>query len=48
MSDLSPKPDPDRDPKAPSKARITIWIVVGAIGLYLIGTGVWGLLTNGG
>jgi len=36
---------PDREP--PSKARIVIWVVVAAIGLYLVGSGVWGLLTPG-
>lgn len=37
------KPDPNR----PSNARIAIWVIVGGIGLWLIGSGVWGLLTNG-
>ena len=39
---------PDRDPVRPSNSRIMIWVVVGAIALYFIGSGVWGLLSNGG
>ena len=37
----------DDDRKKPSQARITIWVVVTAIALWLIGTGVWGLITPG-
>ena len=39
--------EPDPDPKRPSNARIAIWIVVGAIGLYLLGSGIWGIITDG-
>lgn len=45
MNDRPGDEQPDREP--PSKARIVIWVVVAAIGLYLVGSGVWGLLTNG-
>ena len=37
----------DRRPQGPSTARITIWIVVGAIGLYMIVSGVIGGLSAG-
>ncbi|QTX05561.1 hypothetical protein [Agromyces archimandritae] len=39
--ELSPKkPDPNR----PSNTRIAIWIIVGGIGVYLLGSGLWGIL----
>ncbi|CAI9386913.1 hypothetical protein [Microbacterium sp. T2.11-28] len=37
----------DPAPQGPSTARITIWIVVGAIGLYMIVSGVIGGLSAG-
>ena len=37
----------DPAPEGPSTARITIWIVVGAIGLYMIVSGVIGGLSAG-
>ncbi|MDR5698477.1 hypothetical protein [Agromyces aerolatus] len=40
-------PFKERDPKKPSQARITIWIIVAAIGLWLVGSGIWGLITPG-
>ncbi|MEO6828136.1 MAG: hypothetical protein ABI255_10990 [Microbacteriaceae bacterium] len=50
-------PAPDRKPAAktgfswknqppPSRARITLWVVVGGIGLYYLGSGILGLLTH--
>ncbi|MCX7523069.1 hypothetical protein OSC27_12385 [Microbacterium sp. STN6] len=36
----------DDDKGGPSKARVTIWIVVAAIALYFIGTGLYGILTK--
>jgi nitric oxide reductase large subunit len=41
--------DPFKDDErgGPSKTRVTIWIVVAAIGLWLVGSGVWGLITPG-
>ena len=49
MNDYLPKKDlePDRDPKRPSNARLAIWIIVGAIGLYLLGSGIWDILAGG-
>ncbi|MDQ0893323.1 hypothetical protein [Agromyces ramosus] len=49
MNDYLPKNElePDRDPKRPSNARLAIWIIVGAIGLYLLGSGIWGIVTAG-
>lgn len=32
----------------PSSGRITIWVVVGAIGLYMVINGLVGALTGGG
>ncbi|GAA2247774.1 hypothetical protein N1031_17745 [Herbiconiux moechotypicola] len=37
----------DGDPSTkPSTARVVIWVVVGAIGLYLLGSGIWGIITH--
>ncbi|MGO7983559.1 hypothetical protein ACC691_37570 [Rhizobium johnstonii] len=48
MPDNTPKlPLKGDDDKPPiSNARIAIWVIVGAIALYLIGSGVWGILTH--
>jgi hypothetical protein len=35
-----------KDPKRPSNTRIAIWVIGGGIGLYLIGSGLWGLLVR--
>ncbi|ANP74069.1 MULTISPECIES: hypothetical protein [Cryobacterium] len=40
------KPDDDGGKKGPSTNRIMIWIVVGGIGLYLLGSGIWGILVK--
>ncbi|MGI9821919.1 hypothetical protein [Agromyces sp. Marseille-Q5079] len=47
MNDYLPKGElePEQDPKRPSNARLLIWIVVAAVGLYLVGSGIWGLIT---
>ena len=49
MNDYLPKKElePDRDPRQPSFARIAIWVIVGAIGLYLLGSGIWGIVAGG-
>ncbi|HET8780661.1 MAG TPA: hypothetical protein VFM66_11350 [Agromyces sp.] len=49
MNDYLPKKElePERDPRKPSMTRLAIWIVVGAIGLYLLGSGIWGIVTAG-
>ncbi|MDO9394927.1 MAG: hypothetical protein Q7T71_00120 [Herbiconiux sp.] len=36
----------DDDPRKPSSTRVAIWIIVSAVGLYFIGSGVWGILTQ--
>lgn len=44
-------PEPPRDPKKPGQvtpARIAIWLAVGAIGLYLVITGLVGIIVKGG
>jgi hypothetical protein len=49
MNDYLPKKElePDPDPKRPSNARIVIWIVVAGVGLYLLGSGIWGIINGG-
>jgi hypothetical protein len=49
MNDYLPKKElePEPDPKKPTTARLAIWIIVGAIGLYLIGSGIWGIVAGG-
>jgi hypothetical protein len=40
---------PERpDPKKPSPTRVGIWIVVAGIGVYMLGTGIFGILAGGG
>jgi hypothetical protein len=39
---------PANDPKKPSPARIGIWIIVGGIGVYMLASGIIGILTSGG
>jgi hypothetical protein len=51
MSDLPPAPKPD--PKPGDKAKITwqrlsIWIIVGGVGLYLVISGLLGVIAKGG
>jgi hypothetical protein len=36
---------PQREPVSP--ARLTIWVVVGAIGVFLLGSGILGIITKG-
>lgn len=36
--------EPDDDKKKVSFNRVAIWVVVAAIGLYLVGSGLWGML----
>jgi hypothetical protein len=38
--------DEEKDPRKPTTTRIVIWVVVGGIGLYLIGSGIIGILTH--
>jgi hypothetical protein len=38
--------EPEKDPRKPSTSRIVIWVVVGGVGLYLIGSGIYGILTH--
>ena len=40
-----PKPE-DGDKKGPSTNRIIVWVIVSAVGLYLVGSGIYGLLTK--
>jgi hypothetical protein len=43
---------PDREPGSPppkiSTTRIVVWIVVAAVGLWLVGTGIAGIIAKGG
>jgi hypothetical protein len=41
------KPDDDGGgKKGPSTNRILVWIIVGGIGLYFLGSGIYGLITQ--
>ena len=44
MSD--PDPDPGRKQPSTSVTRIVIWVFVAGVGLYLLGSGVIGLLID--
>lgn len=39
------EPDPKRK-KGPSMNRIALWIVLGGVGVYLLGSGIYGILTK--
>ncbi|MFJ6653728.1 hypothetical protein ACIQLJ_13140 [Microbacterium sp. NPDC091313] len=39
---------PENDPKKPSPARVGIWLVVGAIGAWMLISGLVGVVTSGG
>ncbi|WP_159501539.1 hypothetical protein [Microbacterium sp. 18062] len=39
---------PGNDPKKPSPARVGIWLVVGAVGVYMLASGVIGIVSGGG
>lgn len=41
------EPKDPGDPKRPTTARITIWIAVGAVGLYFLLTGIFGIVNGG-
>lgn len=43
----SGRPGDDPSPGGPSTARITMWIIGGAVGLYMVVTGLVGALTAG-
>lgn len=47
MSMMDPGDHQDPKKQGPSTARITIWIVVTGVALYLIVSGLWGALTSG-
>lgn len=44
---ILPEQPGGNDPKQPSPARVAIWVVVAAIGLYFVVSGVIGILTPG-
>jgi hypothetical protein len=46
---VSPEPDDPRRPgRRPTPTRLLVWIVVGAIAVYLIVNGLIGILAKGG
>ncbi len=48
MNDYLPKSELDpQDPKKPSTNRIMVWIVVAGVGLYLVISGVVGIVAGG-
>ena len=38
---------PGDDPKKPSPARIGVWLVVSAVGIYMVASGVIGIVSGG-
>ncbi|WP_275094049.1 hypothetical protein [Microbacterium lushaniae] len=36
------------DPKKPSPTRVGIWIVVAGVGVYMLASGIIGIITTGG
>lgn len=42
-----PSGGPDRDPRRISSARITTWIIVGGIGVFLLISGIMGIIAKG-
>ena len=44
---MSYLPPEKKDKNAVSPTRMAIWVIAGGLGLYLIGSGVIGLLTGG-
>ena len=48
MNDYLPKSELDpQDPKKPSTNRIMVWIVVTGVGLYLVISGIVGIIAKG-
>jgi hypothetical protein len=39
---------PGDGPKKPSPARVGVWLVVGAVGVYMLASGIIGIVSNGG
>jgi hypothetical protein len=42
-----PKDPHDKDPKKVTPTRLAIWVFVGAVGVYLIITGIIGVINHG-
>lgn len=42
----SGKSGSSNDKKGPSRNRIIVWVLVGGFALYLIGSGIYGMLVN--
>jgi len=47
MTDLKLPSDNDGEKKPVSFTRLAIWIIVGGVGVYLIVTGLYGVITKG-
>lgn len=47
MTNLKLPSDDDGGKKPVSFARLSIWIIVGGIGAYLLLSGIFGVITNG-
>jgi len=43
---MSYLPPEKKDPKKITGNRIALWVIVGGIGLYTLGTGIYGLVTS--
>lgn len=44
---MSYLPPEKKDPKKITPTRILLWVLVGGVGLYLVGSGVIGILSGG-
>ncbi|MFB2554560.1 hypothetical protein [Herbiconiux liangxiaofengii] len=40
------KGDGSGNPNKPTPTRIAIWVIVGGVGVYLLGSGLFGILTH--
>ncbi|MGA1837701.1 hypothetical protein VD659_12300 [Herbiconiux sp. 11R-BC] len=43
---MSDENKPERDPRKPTPTQIVIWVVVGGVGLYFLGSGLLGILSH--
>lgn len=40
------EPQDPKDPKKPTTTRLAIWLAVAAVGLYFLGSGIYGIITG--
>ena len=44
---MSYLPKEPRDPNKPSPTRIALWVIVAGVGLFMVASGIVGVITNG-